>query len=254
MTEPSATGAGALELSVIAPCYNEEENIDELTERVMAALDTASLIGELVLVDDGSRDGTAEAIREQMQRNPGRVVGQFHGHNQGMAAAWRTGAAAARGTHVAIIDADLQYQPEEIPVLYRELLASGVDIVQGWRSSVQTFQGSRTVLSRGLNAILNGVFGMRLRDNKSGFLCCPRPVFQDLLTYRGHYAYWQSFIMVAAHAKGYRYLEVRAEFRTRQHGESFLARSAYRAAFRNLVDVGRAFREYRLGRPGRHTR
>jgi len=234
-----------LELSVVVPCFNEELNIPELSQRVLHMFDTGGLQGELVLVDDASSDNTANVIREHSQADA-RVVGAFHRVNRGMAGAWRTGVDAARGAHVAIIDADLQYQPEDILRLYRTLLDYSVDVVQGWRSSVGRERGPRYSLSRGFNTILNTAFGMSLRDNKSGFLCCSREVIQDLLTYKGSYGYWQSFIMVAAHMKGYSYREIETVFEDRKQGQSFLEGRAYRAAARCLVDVGSALWEYRV--------
>ncbi len=237
--------APSLDLSVVVPCYNEELNIPELAQRVLRMFDTGGLRGELVLVDDGSADATARVIREHSQADA-RVVGVFHRVNRGMAGAWHTGVNAARGASVAIIDADLQYQPEDILRLYRTLLDYSVDVVQGWRSSVGRERGARYSLSRGFNTILNAAFGMSLRDNKSGFVCCSREVIQDLLTYKGSYGYWQSFIMVAAHAKGYSYREIEAVFEDRKQGQSFLEGRAYRAAARCLVDVGTALWEYRV--------
>lgn len=237
--------APSLDLSVVVPCYNEELNIPELAQRVLRMFDTGGLRGELILVDDGSADATARVIREHSQADA-RVVGVFHRVNRGMAGAWRTGVNAARGAYVAIIDADLQYQPEDILRLYRTLLDYSVDVVQGWRSSVGRERGARYSLSRGFNTILNAAFGMSLRDNKSGFVCCAREVVQDLLTYKGSYGYWQSFIMVAAHTKGYSYREIEAVFEDRKQGQSFLEGRAYRAAAQCLVDVGTAMWEYRV--------
>lgn len=237
--------APSLDISVVVPCFNEELNIPELAERVLRMFDGSGLRGELVLVDDGSADRTAQVIRSHSEKDA-RVVGVFHRVNRGMAGAWRTGVNAARGAHVAIIDADLQYQPEDILRLYRALMDSSVDIVQGWRSSVGRERGYRYSLSRGFNYVLNGAFGMSLRDNKSGFVCCTREVMQDLLTYTGRYAYWQSFIMVAAHTKGYSYKEIETVFEDRKQGQSFLAGRAYQAAARCLVDVGTALWEYRV--------
>lgn len=236
----------AIELSVIAPCYNEEANIPELVTRVLRVFELGGLRGELVLVDDASSDSTARVIREQMQAHPDEVVGQFHRTNQGIAAGWRTGSNAARGATVVIIDSDLQYQPEDILRLYRTLMESSIDVVQGWRSPVGRERGTRYNLSRGFNTLLNRAFGMDLQDNKSGFVCCSREVMQDLLTYRGDYYYWQSFIMVAAHAKGYSYREVETLFENRKQGKSFLDGQAYRAAARSLVDLGKAIGEYRI--------
>ena len=83
--------ASKWDISVVVPCFNEELNIPELTERVLRTFSTGKLSGELILVDDGSRDGTARVIREKMRAHPGSVVGQFHARNKGLAAAWRTG-------------------------------------------------------------------------------------------------------------------------------------------------------------------
>lgn len=238
--------AVSLEISIIVPCFNEELNIPELVTRVLQTLSAGKLAGELLLVDDGSSDGTARVVREQSLLHPGRVRGVFHRTNRGMAAAWRSGVDAALGAYVAIIDADLQYQPEDVLRLYRTLLDSTVDVVQGWRSMVGRVKDKRYHLSRGLNAVLNTAFGMSLKDNKSGFVCCTREVMQDMMTYTGSYRYWQSFIMVAAHAKGYSYREVETLFETRKQGVSYLDTGAYLTSARALVDVGKALWEYRI--------
>jgi phenylacetate-CoA ligase len=238
----------ALQLSVVAPCYNEELNIPELARRVLATFERGEIEGELILVDDGSRDRTADKIRELEKAHPGRVVGRFHGVNRGMANAWKTGVAAASAPLVAVIDADLQYQPEDLLRLRRELLEHSVDVVQGFRSPVGRARDTRYSLSRGLNYLLNTTFNMALRDNKSGFVMCSKEVMQDLLTYKGSYYYWQSFIMVAAHAKGYSYKEIETLFEDRRAGVSFLDGQAYRASAKSLVDLATAAAEYRFGR------
>lgn len=234
-----------MELTVIVPCFNEEANIPELVIRIGEVLGVGKIDGELLLVDDGSADRTWEVIEEAMRAHPF-VVGRRHPQNRGIAAAWKTGVANARGRLVAILDADLQYQPEDLLRLRRELEVANVDIVQGWRSPVGRDKGPRYYYSRGLNAILNGAFGMRLQDNKSGFILCAREVFEDLLSYRGNYYYWQSFIMVAAHRKGYTYKEVETLFEPRRAGKSFLDNAPVKPVLRSFVDIGKAFVEYRL--------
>jgi phenylacetate-CoA ligase len=238
----------SLELSVVVPCYNERFNVEELTRRVLDMFQVGGFPGELILVDDGSGDGTGDAIKALAERYPGEVVAKLHDRNQGIVAAWRTGTAAARGRLVSIIDADLQYQPEDILRLRRELIEHSLDVVQGWRSATGRKKDSRYYLSRGLNAMLNKTFGMALKDNKSGFVVCAKEVMEDLLTYSGNYYYWQSFIMVAAHAKGYAYKEVETLFEPRRQGVSFLDKTAYRAVARSFIDIPRAAWEYRFGR------
>jgi phenylacetate-CoA ligase len=249
-TPPSPGTDSAIELSVVVPCYNEELNIPELVARLLGVFAVGGFRGELVLVDDGSVDGTAEAIRSASLAHPSAVTGCFHPVNRGIAAAWRTGAVKARGKLVAVIDADLQYQPEDILRLRRDLYDYSVDVVQGWRSAAGREKGQRYYLSRGFNAILNRTFGMKLRDNKSGFFICAREVLLDLLAYKGRYAHWQSFIMVAAHAKGYSIKEVETLFERRRQGQSFLeGTAALKTSAVSFVDVAKAVWEYRVRRP-----
>jgi phenylacetate-CoA ligase len=248
--EARSAHAASIELSVIVPCLDEEANVDELVGRLLGTFEVGGLRGEAILVDDGSTDGTAAAIRRLEAAHPGEVVGVFHPENRGIAAAWKSGAAVARGALVATIDADLQYQPEDLLRLRRALYDHSVDVVQGARSAVGRARDHRYSLSRGLNALLNGVFSMDLADNKSGFVLCAKEVFDDLLTYEGRYFYWQSFVMVAAHAKGYSYREVETLFERRRAGTSFLeGTAALRASTRSLYDIGRAVWEYRVAAP-----
>src|SRR6185436_5949961 len=89
---------------------------------------------------------------------------------------------------------------------------------------------------------------MSLKDNKSGCVVCAKEVMEDLLTYGGSYYYWQSFIMVAAHAKGYSYKEIEILFENRRQGQSFLDKTAYKAVARSFVDLPKAAWEYRFGK------
>jgi len=252
MTAPESNlspASDAIELSVIVPCLNEELNIPELSERILRVFEAGGIRGELVIVNDGSTDGTAEVIRLLSLAHPGVVVGCNHPQNRGIAAAWRTGAAVAKGKLVAIIDADLQYQPEDLLRLRRELYEHSVDVIQGFRSAVGRRRDRRYTLSRGFNHFLNATFGMSLQDNKSGFVMCAREVFQDLLTYKGSYFYWQSFVMVAAHVKGYSYKEIETLFEQRRQGVSFLETTAQLAAAKSIFDLGKAAWEYRVSQP-----
>ena len=234
-----------MELSVIVPCLNEEANVPELVTRIGEVFKVGQIDAELVLIDDGSTDGTWAAIERACAEHPF-VVGRRHAQNGGIAVAWKTGVTAARGKLVAILDADLQYQPEDLIRLYREKLASNVDIVQGWRSAVGRDKGPRYWYSRGFNVMLNTAFGMQLTDNKSGFILTEREIFEDLLSYRGRYHYWQSFIMVSAHRKGYTYKQIETLFEPRKAGKSFLDDAPIRPIVRSFIDLGRAFVEYRL--------
>jgi phenylacetate-CoA ligase len=234
-----------LDVSVIVPCLNEALNIPELVARVGSVFEVGQLQGELILIDDGSTDRTWEVMQSVAAQHSW-VVPERHRNNQGIAVGWKTGVRKAQGRLVAIIDADLQYQPEDLLRLKREREVSNVDIVQGWRSPVGREKGPRYHYSRGLNFLLNTAFGMNLYDNKSGFLLTSREVLEDLLSYSGSYFYWQSFIMVAAHKKGYTYKQIETLFEARKAGQSFLHNAPIKAVAASLVDIGSALVEYRM--------
>jgi len=233
------------ELSVIAPCYNEEGNLRELVNRLRNAFWTKNIAGEIVLVDDGSTDGTG-ALVDQLAQEHSTVIAVHHGKNLGMVAGWRSGLQAAHGDLVCLIDADLQNLPEDVCRLYRELRLSGADVVQGYRSSVGRIRDSRYRLSKTLNFILNTCFGMRLRDNKSGFIICRRDVLADVLRHRFRYHYFQSLIMVAAKSKGYTIREIETLFESRLVGKSFISRFPALLIYRVLADIAKAIFEYGL--------
>ena len=215
-------GADGIVLSVIAPCFNEQDNIDPLVARTLAVFDATKIRAELVLVDDGSTDDTWERIRRWARTEP-RVLDVRHTSNSGIEAAWRTGLEVATGELTCLIDADLQNRPEDIATLYRTYLRELPDIVQAVRHPVRGVRRCR-MFSRGLNFLLNLAFGTRLRDNKSGFILCRRDVMTNLLRHRSGYRYFQSFIGVTAAAQGYTIAEVDTDFDVRAAGESFLSR------------------------------
>ncbi len=209
-------------LTVIAPCFNEQDNIDLLVKRALATFDDMATSAEMVLVDDASTDETWTRIHEQTLRDD-RIRGVRHDSNQGIVAAWHTGVAAARGKLICTIDADLQNRPEDIARLYKCYLRELPDVIQAVRHPGPGVTRCR-LFSRGLNFLLNRAFGMRLRDNKSGFVLCRREVLTDILRHRYRYRYFQSFIGVSAHARGYQVADVHTDFDQRHGGTSFLNR------------------------------
>jgi phenylacetate-CoA ligase len=233
------------ELSVIAPCYNEEGNLRELVNRLQTAFETKSIAGEILLVDDGSKDGTG-ALVDQLAREHPNVVAVHHETNRGIVAGWKSGLAASHGDLVCLIDADLQNLPEDVCRLHRELRVSGADVVQGFRSSIGRLRDSRYLLSKTLNTILNVCFGMRLRDNKSGFIICRRDVLFDILRHRWDYYYFQSLIMISAKSKGYTIREIETLFESRLVGKSFIPRIPVAVIYRVLVDIVTAIYEFRF--------
>ncbi len=207
-------------LSVIAPCYNEEGNVGELVRRTLAMFDAANIEGELILVDDGSKDATWQRITEAMQTQE-RVVGVAHALNKGIEGGWHSGLEAARGKWVCLIDSDLQNRPEDVARLYEAYRREQPDMVQAVRNPKNVH--TRRIFSRALNHLLNVTFDMDLRDNKSGFILCGRDLMRELLAHRYAYRYFQSFIGAAAGVRGLRITEVDTDFEPRQVGVSFLS-------------------------------
>lgn len=208
-------------LTVIAPCYNEQDNIDTLVDRTLKTFDEMKVSAELILVDDGSQDRTWDRIQQHAFRDT-RVRCVHHQKNRGIEGGWRSGVESARGELVCLIDADLQNRPEDIAVLLRAYNKRHCDVVQAVRHALD-HNAMRILCTRSLNTLLNTVFGTRLRDNKSGFILCRRVALASILQHRYSYQYYQCFIGVAAHARGMTIGEVDTVFERRNHGQSFLA-------------------------------
>ena len=117
-----------MRLSVVIPCYNEAKTIRALVDRVRAAPGPAR---EIIIVDDGSRDGTRDVLRTQIAPLVERII--FHETNQGKGAALRTGFGAATGDIVIPQDADLEYDPQEYPKLIQPIIDGKADVVFGSR-------------------------------------------------------------------------------------------------------------------------
>src|SRR5262249_27989350 len=246
--ERAVSGESAVELSVIVPCYNEEDNLPELVERTERVFERRRICGEIVLVNDGSRDGTAAQIEALAGRHPC-VVGVQHTTNLGIPAGWKSGFERSRGRHVCTIDADLQYQPEAIAQLYREMCFSKADLVQGWRSTLERQHDHRYYWSRGLDYLLKLAFAMPEYDVKSGFVLYRREVFEDILQESDRFYYFQHMITVVAKAKGYSVRQVETLFAERHAGQSFIGGFPLKMMSRTFVDIGRAFLDYRVREP-----
>lgn len=235
VSQQTLTRAGVqrgVALSVIAPCFNEAGNVAELAARMLATFDHFGIDGELVLIDDGSADETWGEIERATLGDP-RVRGFRHAANRGIEAGWRTGMAGAVGRLLCLIDSDLQNHPEDVAALHARHRAGGCDLVQGVRRSKNPPWG-RLFMTRGLNLLLNALFGMRARDNKSGFLLGSRRAFEVMLRHRFAYRYFQAFVGAAARARGLVVAEIDTEFAPRARGRSFLSAMPIRAITRLL--------------------
>jgi glycosyltransferase involved in cell wall biosynthesis len=119
-----------MRVSVVMPCYNEIRTIDQIIEKI-ASVDLGDLEKEIVIVDDGSKDGTREYLASLNGKDGFNVI--FHPQNHGKGAALRTGFQNARGDIIIIQDADLEYDPDEYPKLLKPILDGKADVVYGSR-------------------------------------------------------------------------------------------------------------------------
>ena len=233
------------DLTVIAPCFNESQNVIELAERLQKTFGKKSIRGEIVLVNDASTDNTGELI-DELARRYSNVRTVHHAQNLGIARAWESGLRASHGIFVCLIDADLQNLPEDVGRLYQEIIFSRSDVVQGWRNHVGKLSQGRYILSRGLNSLLNVLFGMRSKDNKSGFVICRKEVLEDILTHRYSYHHYQTFITAAAKHKGYSIREIETLFQDRIIGTSYLGSFPLKTIVYTFLDTLKGFFEFRL--------
>src|SRR3954466_5161635 len=122
-----------MDISVVVPLYDEIESLPELTSWISRVMDENRFTYEVILVDDGSKDGSWEMIRKLHAGNPF-IKGIKFRRNYGKSAALNTGFEAARGNVVITMDADLQDSPDEIPGLYRRIIEEKYDLVSGWKA------------------------------------------------------------------------------------------------------------------------
>jgi len=168
-----------MKLSVVIPCYNELNTIGEVLNSVLGYSGTEK---EIIIVDDGSTDGTRQFLQEQVDGKLARVI--FLEDNQGKGAALRAGFAEATGDIVIIQDADLEYDPEDYPQMLDPILKNQADIVYGSR-----FMGNRPhrVLyfwhrmgNRLLTFLSNMFTNLNLTDIETGYKAFRREVIQSI--------------------------------------------------------------------------
>ena len=201
-------------LSLLIPCFNEEQSVDELMTEVFSVLDKNELDGEVIVVDDGSTDGTWPKLEAWAGRDSRLKLVRFR-RNFGQTPAMVAGLDHARGEIIIPLDADLQNDPNSIPALL-EKVDEGFDVVSGWRKDRQDTLLTRKLPSWVANWLISKVSGVRLHD----YGCTLKAYRRETLDPVNLYGEMHRFIPIYASWSGARVTEVPVNHRARKYGQS----------------------------------
>jgi len=210
------TSADPIRVSLIAPIYNEYDNLPDLVERVGAAMADQPYAWEFVCVDDGSRDGSDRRLAELAASRPW-LRPYYLRRNYGQSTAMQAGFDQARGEILVTLDADLQNDPADIPRLLATLDARpDIDIISGWRRHRQDKAFSRKLPSMLANRLISKVTGVRLHD----YGCSLKLYRREAVRYVKIYGELHRFIPALAHEFGARVMEAEVNHFPRTKGVS----------------------------------
>lgn len=204
----------SLEISLVIPVYNEQDNLVPLYEKVIEVLDPEGISFELILVDDGSRDRSLQRLRELVDRDE-RVIALELRRNFGQTAAMAAGIDRAKGEFVVTLDADLQNDPADIPAML-ERAREGFDIVSGWRKDRQDDFMSRTLPSKIANRLISSITGTFLHD----YGCTLKVYRREALEGLKLYGEMHRFLPALVARRGAKIEEMAVGHHPRLHGES----------------------------------
>jgi glycosyltransferase involved in cell wall biosynthesis len=224
------------EVSIVVPLHNEEANVGPLHDEVTTAMAKLGIPYEVILVDDGSSDGTFARLGEVYARDPHVRVIQFT-KNFGQTAAFAAGFTHARGRLIVTADGDLQNDPADIGRLLE--LARTHDIVCGWRKDRKDNVLTRHVPSVVANWLLGVVTGLRIHDNGCSLKVFRAEVVKPLRLRPGMHRY----LPVLASQLGGRVTEVVVTHRARRFGESKYGLSRTFGVARDILQLRRLMRE-----------
>jgi len=201
------------ELSVVVPVYNEEQNISPLLDALVPVLEALAKSFEIIIVNDGSSDRTESVLRAEAGRHGLKVI-NFR-RNCGQTAALMAGIDHASGETIIFIDADLQNDPQDIPLLLNKL-EQGFDVACGWRKDRQDAAIRRNFVSRVANRLISAISGVRLHD----YGCTLKAFRSDIIKGVRLYGEMHRFIPIYASWMGARVAELPVRHHPRRFGES----------------------------------
>jgi glycosyltransferase involved in cell wall biosynthesis len=220
----------SLSLSIVIPLFNEEESLRPLFDRIEDAMTNLGISYEVVFVDDGSKDGSIDVLKELHERSESVSVIRFR-RNFGKAAAYSAAFSRAKGKYVITMDADLQDDPAEIPNLISKL-EEGFDLVSGWKKKRHDPLG-KTIPSKFFNWVTGKVSGIDIHDFNCGLKAYRHEVTQDVKIYGELHRY----IPVLADLEGYTVSEIPVQHHARQFGTTKYGWSRLFKGFLDLLTV-----------------
>jgi glycosyltransferase involved in cell wall biosynthesis len=203
-----------MELSIVIPVYNEEENVEPLIQEINAAVRPLGKPYEIVVVDDGSRDATFSVLARLYLRDPSLRVVRLK-RNFGQTAAIAAGLTYADGDVVVLMDGDAQNDPKDIPALLAEL-KKGNDLVCGWRSNRRDPFLNRRLPSMIANHLVSWTTQVKLHD----YGCTLKAMRRDVAKNLKLYGEMHRFIPAIAYERGARVAELKVNHRPRMRGDS----------------------------------
>ncbi len=205
------------ELSVVVPVYNESESLHELHEKLHLALKTVDMAWEIVYVDDGSRDNSVKVLEALAAEDTDHTRVVALRRNFGQTAAIAAGIDNTRGDIIVLMDADMQNDPADIPMMIEKMSEEdGYDVVSGWRVRRQDTFITRTLPSRVANWLISWVTGVKLRD----YGCTLKAYRREVITGFRLYGEMHRFIPAYAGYVGARIIEVPVTHHPRRFGQT----------------------------------
>lgn len=204
-----------MHLSIIVPVYNEEETIPLLYTAVIDAMEPVSQTWEMILVDDGSKDQSLAKLEELALKDPHHIKVVGLRRNFGQTAAIAAGIDYATGEIIVLMDADLQNDPQDIPILL-EKINEGYDVVSGWRKKRKDTYLTRTLPSQFANKLISKVTGVHLHD----YGCTLKAYRREVITGFRLYGEMHRFIPVYANSVGAKLIEIPVRHHPRKYGKA----------------------------------
>ena len=221
------------ELSIVISLYNEDESIRELVSWIESVMTKNGYSYEVIMVDDGSTDGSWKIIKELSEANPA-IRGISFRRNYGKSAALFHGFKAAQGRVVITMDADLQDSPDEIPELYRMVTEEGWDIVSGWKKQRFDNKLTKNLPSKLYNATARKITGIRLHDMNCGLKAYRNEVVKNIEVYGEMHRY---IPYLAKNAGFCRITEKPVQHQKRKYGVSKFGLERFVNGFLDLISL-----------------